>query len=74
MTYYGPDEPYETILLERYFMAGDLICGLGLGMFLAIFLRFNSLTDEIDRQVSRSFSSSRVLSTSGSNAIKTDFR
>lgn len=31
MVYYGPDEPEATILLERNFLAGDLICGFGFG-------------------------------------------
>lgn len=31
MPYYGPDEPYETIMLERYFLAGDVVVGLGFG-------------------------------------------
>lgn len=31
MTYYGPDESNEEILLERYFVAGDVICGTGYG-------------------------------------------
>ena len=29
--YYGPDEPSETIFLERTFLGGDFICGVGYG-------------------------------------------
>ncbi|KAI0080524.1 hypothetical protein K474DRAFT_1589725 [Panus rudis PR-1116 ss-1] len=35
--YYGPDEDYSTILLERNFMAGDLICGVGYGVQLVLY-------------------------------------
>ena len=35
MTYYGPDEDAATILLERTFVAGDFICGLGYGKALS---------------------------------------
>lgn len=29
--YYGPDEDAATIFLERTFIAGDFICGVGYG-------------------------------------------
>lgn len=31
--YYGPDEDAATIFLERTFIAGDFICGVGYGEF-----------------------------------------
>ena len=31
MTYYGPDESSETIFLERTFLAGDFVSGVGYG-------------------------------------------
>ncbi|VDC04348.1 unnamed protein product [Peniophora sp. CBMAI 1063] len=35
--YYGPDEDAATIFLERTFLAGDLICGLGYGIQLVLY-------------------------------------
>jgi len=35
--YYGPDEDATTIFLERTFVAGDLICGLGYGIQVVMF-------------------------------------
>jgi len=35
--YYGPDEPEATIFLERTFIAGDLINGIGYGVQLVMF-------------------------------------
>ena len=29
--YYGPDEPEDTINLERFFLAGDFVTGFGYG-------------------------------------------
>ncbi|KAF8899419.1 hypothetical protein BD779DRAFT_82945 [Infundibulicybe gibba] len=37
MPYYGPDEPAETIFLERTFIAGDFLSGLGYGVQLVLF-------------------------------------
>ncbi|KAH9934059.1 uncharacterized protein BXZ73DRAFT_89690 [Epithele typhae] len=34
--YYGPDEDENTINLERFFLAGDLVCGVGYGIQLLI--------------------------------------
>ena len=31
--YYGPDEPEDTINLERFFLAGDFVTGFGYGIF-----------------------------------------
>ena len=31
--YYGPVEDEDTINLERFFLAGDFISGIGYGMF-----------------------------------------
>ena len=33
--YYGPDEDEYTKNLERFFLAGDFICGVGYGMPLS---------------------------------------
>ncbi|SJL08136.1 uncharacterized protein ARMOST_11499 [Armillaria ostoyae] len=38
MPYYGPDEPYETIMLERYFLAGDVVVGLGFGVQAVLYV------------------------------------
>ncbi|KAG5653909.1 hypothetical protein H0H81_009501 [Sphagnurus paluster] len=35
--YYGPEEDAATIFLERTFLAGDFICGVGYGGFPSIF-------------------------------------
>ncbi|KAI0077983.1 hypothetical protein K474DRAFT_988399 [Panus rudis PR-1116 ss-1] len=35
--YYGPNEDNATILLERSFMAGDIICGVGYGIQLVLY-------------------------------------
>ncbi|KAJ3528586.1 hypothetical protein NM688_g7979 [Phlebia brevispora] len=32
-----PDEPYDTLFLERTFMAGDVICGVGFGIQLVMY-------------------------------------
>lgn len=37
MTYYGPDEPSSDIELERFFLAGDCLTGVGYGMFCELF-------------------------------------
>lgn len=37
MPYYGPDEPAETIYLERTFLAGDFISGVGYGIQLVLY-------------------------------------
>ncbi|PFH45793.1 hypothetical protein AMATHDRAFT_8659 [Amanita thiersii Skay4041] len=36
--YYGPDEPYETILLERSFIAGGYIAGAGYGIQVVLYV------------------------------------
>ncbi|KAG7440194.1 uncharacterized protein BT62DRAFT_938261 [Guyanagaster necrorhizus] len=38
MPYYGPDEPYKTIMLERYFLAGDVVVGLGFGIQTVLYV------------------------------------
>ncbi|KIK62289.1 hypothetical protein GYMLUDRAFT_164986 [Collybiopsis luxurians FD-317 M1] len=35
--YYGPDEPEATIQLERFFLAGDVACGIGYGIQLVLY-------------------------------------
>ncbi|KDR85778.1 hypothetical protein GALMADRAFT_53579 [Galerina marginata CBS 339.88] len=35
--YYGPDESAEEIFLERTFLAGDFICGLGYGIQVVLY-------------------------------------
>ncbi|KAI0311178.1 hypothetical protein OF83DRAFT_779726 [Amylostereum chailletii] len=35
---YRPDEDYNTIFLERTFLAGDLLCGLGYGIQLVMYV------------------------------------
>ncbi|KZV66050.1 hypothetical protein PENSPDRAFT_585881 [Peniophora sp. CONT] len=35
--YYGPDEDAATIFVERTFLAGDFICGLGYGIQLVLY-------------------------------------
>lgn len=35
-TSYGPDEDEKTIVTERYFLAGDLLAGVGYGMLSMI--------------------------------------
>ncbi|KAJ3927510.1 MAG: hypothetical protein NXY57DRAFT_926273 [Lentinula lateritia] len=35
--YYGPDEPQSTVQLERFFLAGDVACGVGYGIQLVLF-------------------------------------
>lgn len=34
MTYYGPNEDERSIVLERYSLVGDLLCGVAYGMLL----------------------------------------
>jgi len=36
--YYGPDEDAATIFLERTFLAGDFVCGVGYGIQLFLFV------------------------------------
>ncbi|KAI0034801.1 hypothetical protein K488DRAFT_44707 [Vararia minispora EC-137] len=36
--YYGPDEDATTIFLERTFVAGDLLCGVGYGVQLVMYV------------------------------------
>jgi len=36
--YYGPDETADTIMLERMFVAGDFISGVGYGIELVLYL------------------------------------
>lgn len=45
--YYGPDESASTIFLERTFMAGDFICGVGYGKHLSnlLYLEFSHELD-----------------------------
>jgi len=38
MTYYGPDEPAATIFLERTFLAGDFISGMGFGILTVMYI------------------------------------
>ncbi|KAJ3712334.1 hypothetical protein DFJ43DRAFT_77685 [Lentinula guzmanii] len=36
-TYYGPNESQSTIQLERFFLAGDVACGVGYGIQLVLY-------------------------------------
>lgn len=45
-TYYGPvDESYADIVTERYFLAGDLLAGVGYGMIPVLSSPFRTTHD-----------------------------
>lgn len=45
--YYGPDEPQSTVQLERFFLAGDVACGVGYGPLpLSLSSRSSSIIEQ----------------------------
>lgn len=72
-TYYGPtNEDFRTIMLERYFLAGDLLVGVGYGgpPFHCRTRLFLLIPTEESRHTSRALCRLRALSLAPSQSAK----